>query len=125
MNTSFECDSNTYFNFAKGNSISLLRGPGYPIFLFLTGMNSSEGSLYFVLFLQWFMGILIVLLVISFLKTNNHLLRFIFSLLIANPLLSRALGVEIPNFHIGLVAFGILYSPVSFVLDIFMNEKSC
>jgi hypothetical protein len=84
MNTSFECDSNTYFNFAKGNSISLLRGPGYPIFLFLTGMNSSEGSLYFVLFLQWFMGILIVLLVISFLKTNNHLLRFIFSLLISS-----------------------------------------
>jgi STE24 endopeptidase len=49
---------------------------------------------------------------------------FIFSLLINNPDLSKALGVEQPNFHIGLVAFGILYSPVSFVLGIFMNILS-
>jgi len=32
--------------------------------------------------------------------------------------------VEEPNFHIGLVAFGILYSPVSFILGIFMNMLS-
>jgi len=49
---------------------------------------------------------------------------FIFSLLINNANLSKALGVEVPNFHIGLVAFGILYSPVSFVLGIFMNLLS-
>ena len=49
---------------------------------------------------------------------------FIFSLLINNPHLSKALGVEEPNFHIGLVAFGILYSPVSFLLGIFMNILS-
>ncbi len=49
---------------------------------------------------------------------------FIFSLLIDNPYLSKALGVETPNFHIGLVAFGILYSPVSFILGIFMNLLS-
>jgi len=61
-------------------------------------------------------------LIISLLHTGAIL--FIFSLLIGNPLLSRALGVETPNFHIGLVAFGILYSPVSFVLDIFMNILS-
>lgn len=61
-------------------------------------------------------------LIISLLHTGAIL--FVFSLLIGNPLLSRALGVETPNFHIGLVAFGILYSPVSFVLDIFMNILS-
>ncbi|MGE0019476.1 MAG: M48 family metallopeptidase [Draconibacterium sp.] len=61
-------------------------------------------------------------LIISLLHTGAIL--FIFSLLIGNPLLSKALGVEVPNFHIGLVAFGILYSPVSFVLDIFMNILS-
>lgn len=61
-------------------------------------------------------------LVIGILQTGVVL--FIFSLLINNPHLSRALGVEEPNFHIGLVAFGILYSPVSFVLGIFMNLLS-
>ena len=61
-------------------------------------------------------------LFISILETG--LLLFIFSLLIGSPALSNALGVEQPNFHIGLVAFGILYSPVSFVLGIFMNMLS-
>ncbi len=61
-------------------------------------------------------------LIISLLQTG--IVLFIFSLLIDNPHLSRALGVENPNFHIGLIAFGILYSPVSFVLGIFMNKLS-
>lgn len=58
-------------------------------------------------------------LVISLLQTG--IVLFIFSLLINNANLSKALGVDVPNFHIGLVAFGILYSPVSFVIGIFMN----
>ncbi len=49
---------------------------------------------------------------------------FIFGLLIDNPNLSKALGVDEPNFHIGLVAFGVLYAPVSFFLGIFMNILS-
>lgn len=49
---------------------------------------------------------------------------FIFGLLIGNPKLSQALGVEKPNFHIGLVAFGVLYSPISFFTGIFMNLLS-
>jgi STE24 endopeptidase len=61
-------------------------------------------------------------LLISLVQTG--IVLFIFSLLIKSPVLSRALGVEEPNFHIGLVAFGILYSPVSFVLGIFMNILS-
>ena len=61
-------------------------------------------------------------LVISIVQTG--IVLFIFSLLINNPKLSQALGVGEPNFHIGLVAFGILYSPVSFVLGIFMNILS-
>ncbi len=55
---------------------------------------------------------------------QTGIVLFIFSLLINNPHLSQALGVEKPNFHIGLVAFGILYSPVSFILGIFMNMLS-
>ncbi|MGC9353953.1 MAG: M48 family metallopeptidase [Mariniphaga sp.] len=61
-------------------------------------------------------------LFISLVQTG--IVLFIFSLLIDNQHLSKALGVEKPNFHIGLVAFGILYSPVSFVLGIFMNQLS-
>jgi STE24 endopeptidase len=49
---------------------------------------------------------------------------FILSLFIANPLLSKALGVEIPSFHIGLVAFGLLYSPISEITGLIMNVFS-
>lgn len=61
-------------------------------------------------------------LIISLLQTG--IILFIFSLLIDSQTLSRAMGVEEPNFHIGLIAFGILYSPVSFVNGIFMNRLS-
>lgn len=49
---------------------------------------------------------------------------FIFSLLIDNSLLSRALSVNNPSFHIGLITFGILYSPISELTGIFMNMIS-
>lgn len=49
---------------------------------------------------------------------------FILSLFIKSPILSLALGVSIPSFHIGLIAFGILYSPVSQILGILMNIMS-
>ncbi len=58
-------------------------------------------------------------LVTSVLLTGLTL--FILSLLIANPLLSEALGVSTPSFHIGLIAFGILYSPLSEVTGLIMN----
>ena len=46
---------------------------------------------------------------------------FILSLLINNPLLSEALGVQETSFHIGLIAFGILYSPLSEITGLIMN----
>ena len=49
---------------------------------------------------------------------------FILSLFINSPLLSEALGVSIPSFHIGLIAFGILYSPISEITGLFMNFMS-
>ncbi len=61
-------------------------------------------------------------LIIGLLQTGVVL--FILGLLINNPHLSRALGVEQPNFHIGLVAFGVLYTPISFFTGIFMNILS-
>lgn len=49
---------------------------------------------------------------------------YILSLFISNPLLSLALGVEIPSFHIGLIAFVMLYSPISEITGLIMNVFS-
>jgi len=49
---------------------------------------------------------------------------FVLSVFVSNPLLSNALGVEIPSFHVGLIAFGLLYSPISEVTNFFMNQLS-
>ncbi|MCF7561416.1 M48 family metallopeptidase [Sabulilitoribacter multivorans] len=46
---------------------------------------------------------------------------YILSLFISNPLLSQALGVETPSFHIGLIAFGLLYAPISEITSLIMN----
>ena len=46
---------------------------------------------------------------------------YILSIFISNPLLSKALGVETHSFHIGLIAFGLLYSPISEVTGLIMN----
>jgi STE24 endopeptidase len=65
---------------------------------------------------------IIINLVISILSTGFTL--WILSLFVGNPLLSAALGVENQGFHIGLVAFGILYSPISEITGIVMNYLS-
>jgi STE24 endopeptidase len=52
------------------------------------------------------------------------IILFVFGLVVGSPLLSQALGVAEPNFHIGILAFGILYSPVSFIAGIFMTILS-
>ncbi|GGZ77970.1 M48 family metallopeptidase [Algibacter mikhailovii] len=46
---------------------------------------------------------------------------YILSLFISNPILSKAIGVDIPSFHIGLIAFGILYAPISEITGLVMN----
>jgi STE24 endopeptidase len=56
---------------------------------------------------------------ISILTTGFTL--WILSLLIGNPLLYKALGVEQPGFHIGLIAFGLLYTPISTFTGYLMN----
>ncbi len=49
---------------------------------------------------------------------------YILSLLVGNLTLSQALGVQNPSFHIGLIAFVILYSPISEITNLFMNALS-
>lgn len=61
-------------------------------------------------------------LAISFFQTGLTL--FILSLFIKEPALSKALGVEQPSFHIGAIAFGILYSPISTIMGLLLNILS-
>lgn len=62
---------------------------------------------------------IIVNLAASVLTTGFTL--WLLSLFVDSPVLSQALGVEIPSFHVGLVAFGILYSPISEITGLLMN----
>ncbi|KAA1247812.1 M48 family metallopeptidase [Aquimarina sp. RZ0] len=64
----------------------------------------------------------IINLLLSIILTGITL--WFLSLFIANPLLSEALQVTQPSFHIGLVAFGILYSPISEITGLIMNVVS-
>ena len=49
---------------------------------------------------------------------------WLLSLFIGNPLLSQALNVPEPSFHIGLIAFAVLYSPISEITGLIMNYLS-
>ncbi len=49
---------------------------------------------------------------------------YVLSLFINTPELSKSIGVTIPSFHIGLIAFGILYSPISEITGLIMNYFS-
>ena len=49
---------------------------------------------------------------------------FILSLFINSTILSEALSISVPSFHVGLIAFGILYSPISEITGLFMNYMS-
>lgn len=60
-------------------------------------------------------------LITSIIQTG--LLLFLFSLIIDNQAIYSALGT-VPGFHIGMIIFVILYSPVSFVLSLVTNYIS-
>lgn len=57
--------------------------------------------------------------IISLAQTG--LMLYILSLFIGNPVLSQALGASEGSFHLGILAFGLLYSPLSLILGLIMN----
>lgn len=61
-------------------------------------------------------------MVLSIIQTG--LMLFIFSRFLGNSNLSEALGASQPSFQISLVAFGILYTPLSTALGLIMNILS-
>ncbi|MCL2650659.1 MAG: M48 family metallopeptidase [Candidatus Azobacteroides sp.] len=61
-------------------------------------------------------------LVMSIISTG--VILFILSLLLNNPMLSKALGSDIPSFHLGLVGFSFLFSPISGLIGLLFNHIS-
>ncbi len=55
-------------------------------------------------------------IILSVLQTGLTL--WLFSLFVDSPQLSQALGADQPSFHLGLIAFGIIFSPVSTILGL-------
>jgi STE24 endopeptidase len=55
---------------------------------------------------------------------ETGLMLFILSLFIGHPDLSKALGATEGSFHMGVLAFGLLYSPISMILGLFSNILS-
>lgn len=49
---------------------------------------------------------------------------WLLSLFVGLPIFSEALGVSTPSFHVGLIAFGILYTPISEIIGLLMNSLS-
>jgi len=65
-----------------------------------------------------------VLLSLAFSVLITGLMLFLFSLVVDNPKLSGAIGAKTTSFHLGLIVFGILYSPLSLVIGLFSNALS-
>lgn len=58
-------------------------------------------------------------ILLSIIQTG--VLLFILNFALSSPHLSAALGVQEPSFHIGLLAFSLLYTPISLLVGILMN----
>ncbi len=52
------------------------------------------------------------------------IMLFLFSLIVENPQLAFALGADHQSFHLGLIVFGILYSPLSLLIGLASNFVS-
>lgn len=55
---------------------------------------------------------------------NIGVVLFVFSTIMDSQLLSQALGVQDHSFHIGFIAFGLLYAPLSMVTGVLMSMLS-
>jgi STE24 endopeptidase len=65
-----------------------------------------------------------VLLTLVFSVIMTGLMLFLFSLVVNSPALSLALGSHNTSFHLGLIVFGILYSPLSLLIGLLTNYVS-
>jgi STE24 endopeptidase len=52
---------------------------------------------------------------------QTGIMLYVFSLFTVNPMLSWALGAKVKGVHMALMAFGVIYSPFSTMIGVFMN----
>jgi STE24 endopeptidase len=52
------------------------------------------------------------------------IMLFIFGWLAGHPIMAQVLGAQKNNFHLSLVAFGLLYAPISLLTGLLMNVFS-
>jgi len=64
----------------------------------------------------------LMMILFSVIQTGG--LLFVLSLFIGNSVLSSALGAEAHSIHMAIIAFGILYVPISTITGIFLNMLS-
>lgn len=55
---------------------------------------------------------------------HSGIMLFLFSQVAGSRLLAQALGIDAPSFHSGVVAFGILFSPLSLITSLFTHSLS-
>jgi STE24 endopeptidase len=55
---------------------------------------------------------------------QTGIMLYVFSLFTVNPMLSSALGAKVKGVHMALMAFGVIYSPFSTLVGVFMNQVS-
>jgi STE24 endopeptidase len=65
-----------------------------------------------------------ILLTLIFSVLVTGFMLFLLSLIVNNPMLSLALGSQNTSFHLGLIVFGILYSPLSLIIGLLTNYIS-
>lgn len=65
-----------------------------------------------------------VLLNLVFSVIITGLMLFLLSVVVSSPSLSLALGAKNASFHLGLIVFGILYSPLSLIIGMLTNYIS-
>jgi STE24 endopeptidase len=65
-----------------------------------------------------------VLMNLLFSVITTGVMLFLLSLVVNNPSFSQALGSKTASFHLGLIVFGILYSPLSLVIGLLTNYIS-
>lgn len=55
---------------------------------------------------------------------QTGILLYVLSLFIDSPLMSGALGADQASFHMGVLAFSLLFTPINFILGLVMNSLS-
>ena len=61
-------------------------------------------------------------LIVGILQTG--LMLYILSLFLNSPDMSKALGANIPSFHVSILTFGLLYNPLSLIINLLINILS-